>query len=316
MTDYINLRKIVTGDIIVKCQYKDDIRRIPISQVPTYDELCLMMFRVFKSKFSSVDDIGIKYKDDEGDMISLLDDVDITHAISISNLLKITLFDKKNEVKEPVGGNVQLSSLIEIRDRLNSIIDSLNKQEEKSSTKTNERKQEEQVVRKLTPSELAEFLPETASSERSVTTEVNTPGISSNIPYYPPPQPMPTSQMQAQSTKKTPVTHNAPSQPPPQQQQQQQQQKQQQQQPIPYSNNYPSPYSTYQRPPSQNNDTRVNQQRQSVSQPPTQQPYSQQPPLQSAPSTPHQLPSAQHPQYPPTSAYYVPPPPQYRPTHW
>jgi hypothetical protein len=57
MTDYANLRKIVTGDIIVKCnlrrvsavmfklimllkigRFGNDIRRIPINQVPTYDE--------------------------------------------------------------------------------------------------------------------------------------------------------------------------------------------------------------------------------------------------------------------------------------
>ncbi|KAI8639659.1 hypothetical protein BD408DRAFT_261326 [Parasitella parasitica] len=72
MTDYTNLRKIVTGDIIVKCRFGNDIRRIPINGVPTYDELCVMMYRVFKQDIKSSEDITLKYQDEEGDMISLL----------------------------------------------------------------------------------------------------------------------------------------------------------------------------------------------------------------------------------------------------
>lgn len=65
MTDYANLRKIVTGDVIVKCtveqrsnmiellvnaltigRFGNEIRRIPINGVPTYDEYVLDTIRM------------------------------------------------------------------------------------------------------------------------------------------------------------------------------------------------------------------------------------------------------------------------------
>jgi protein TFG len=43
----------------------DDIRRIPIhNEDITYDELVLMMQRVFRGKLSTSDDIALKYKDE------------------------------------------------------------------------------------------------------------------------------------------------------------------------------------------------------------------------------------------------------------
>ncbi|KAI8065466.1 PB1 domain-containing protein [Gongronella butleri] len=90
--DYSNVRKLVSGDVTVKCRHGNDIRRIVISQAPTFDELCLMMTRVFK--LAPTDDLTLKYTDSENDLISLLDDNDITHAISLSNLLKITVTTK------------------------------------------------------------------------------------------------------------------------------------------------------------------------------------------------------------------------------
>ncbi|ORZ18578.1 hypothetical protein BCR42DRAFT_229494 [Absidia repens] len=90
--DYSNMRKLVTGDIVLKCQYGKDIRRLTINQAPTYDELCLMVSRIFK--LPSSEDITLTYTDNENDYISLLDDNDINHAVSLSTLLKITVFDK------------------------------------------------------------------------------------------------------------------------------------------------------------------------------------------------------------------------------
>ncbi|KAI8338482.1 PB1 domain-containing protein [Chlamydoabsidia padenii] len=89
--DYSNMRKLVTGDIVIKCRYGKDIRRLTINQAPTYDELCLMMTRIFK--LPSSEDITLKYTDNENDLISLLDDNDITHAVSQSSLLKVTVID-------------------------------------------------------------------------------------------------------------------------------------------------------------------------------------------------------------------------------
>lgn len=55
----------LSGKLIIKVQLGDDIRRIPIhNEAITYDELVLMMQRVFKGKLLANDDITIKYKDE------------------------------------------------------------------------------------------------------------------------------------------------------------------------------------------------------------------------------------------------------------
>lgn len=55
----------LSGKLIIKVQLDDDIRRIPIhNEAITYDELVLMMQRVFRGKLTSNDDIIIKYKDE------------------------------------------------------------------------------------------------------------------------------------------------------------------------------------------------------------------------------------------------------------
>lgn len=54
-----------SGALIIKAQLGDDIRRIPIhNEDLTYDELLLMMQRVFRGKLNSSDDVIIKYKDE------------------------------------------------------------------------------------------------------------------------------------------------------------------------------------------------------------------------------------------------------------
>uniref|UniRef100_A0A3P8UZJ3 Trafficking from ER to golgi regulator n=1 Tax=Cynoglossus semilaevis TaxID=244447 RepID=A0A3P8UZJ3_CYNSE len=55
----------LSGKLIIKAQLGDDIRRIPIhNEDITYDELVLMMQRVFRGKFQSNDEVTIKYKDE------------------------------------------------------------------------------------------------------------------------------------------------------------------------------------------------------------------------------------------------------------
>lgn len=55
----------LSGKLIIKAQLGDDIRRIPIhNEELTYDELLLMMQRVFNGRLKSTDDVTIKYKDE------------------------------------------------------------------------------------------------------------------------------------------------------------------------------------------------------------------------------------------------------------
>ncbi len=55
----------LSGKLIIKVQLGEDIRRIPIhNEDITYDELVLMMQRVFRNDISSNDEVTIKYKDE------------------------------------------------------------------------------------------------------------------------------------------------------------------------------------------------------------------------------------------------------------
>jgi len=53
------------GRLVIKVSFGDDIRCIPIhNEDITYDELVLMMQRVFRGKVNTGDDVLIKYKDE------------------------------------------------------------------------------------------------------------------------------------------------------------------------------------------------------------------------------------------------------------
>ncbi|CAB1347318.1 unnamed protein product [Coregonus sp. 'balchen'] len=83
----------LSGKLIIKAQLGDDIRRIPIhNEDITYDELVLMMQRVFRGKLQSNDEVTIKYKDEDDDLITIFDSSDLSFAIQCSRILKLTLF--------------------------------------------------------------------------------------------------------------------------------------------------------------------------------------------------------------------------------
>ena len=55
----------LSGKLIIKAQLGNDIRRIPIhNEDLTYDDLLLMMQRVFRGQLTNSDDVTIKYKDE------------------------------------------------------------------------------------------------------------------------------------------------------------------------------------------------------------------------------------------------------------
>ena len=64
----------LTGKLIIKAKLGDDIRRIPIhNEDITYDELILMMQRLFKGNLDPKDEVILKYKDEDGDLITIND---------------------------------------------------------------------------------------------------------------------------------------------------------------------------------------------------------------------------------------------------
>lgn len=55
----------MAGKLVIKARLGDDVRIIPIhNEDITYDELILMMQRVYRATLASSDDLTIKYQDD------------------------------------------------------------------------------------------------------------------------------------------------------------------------------------------------------------------------------------------------------------
>lgn len=132
----------LSGKIIIKVQYLDDIRRIPIiGDEITYDELILMMQRLFK--LQPVDEIQLKYRDDDNDLISIIDDNDLSFAIQYSRVLKLMMYvNKVNETnaglaKVPANYKLICHELIEIRNRCNLLLEKLHLDPSKQSSNNN-----------------------------------------------------------------------------------------------------------------------------------------------------------------------------------
>ena len=118
----------LTGKLVIKATLGDDIRRIPIhNEDITYDELILMMQRVFRDQVSPSDDVALKYKDEDGDLVTLYDSADLATALQISRILKLTVF-VNGKIPGSNKGLISTDVKIElraIRDKINHILDSL-----------------------------------------------------------------------------------------------------------------------------------------------------------------------------------------------
>ncbi|KAL3313736.1 hypothetical protein Ciccas_007656 [Cichlidogyrus casuarinus] len=76
-----------SGNIVIKAQLGEEIRRIPMHNADiTYDELVIMMQRIFKEQLAGCDDLTIKCKDDDGDFITISDDSELSFSIQNSKL--------------------------------------------------------------------------------------------------------------------------------------------------------------------------------------------------------------------------------------
>ncbi|XP_059093195.1 protein TFG-like [Tigriopus californicus] len=120
----------LTGKLIIKATLGEDIRRIPIhNEELTYDELILMMQRVFRGQLSSTDDITLKYKDEDGDLITIFDSADVSFAVQYSRVLKLTLFVNglvpKSASRAFTITNDIKEELRNIRDRVVRVLDAL-----------------------------------------------------------------------------------------------------------------------------------------------------------------------------------------------
>lgn len=132
----------LSGKLIIKAQLGDDIRRIPIhNEDITYDELVLMMQRVFRGKLDANDEVLIKYRDEDGDLITIFDSSDLSFAIQCSRILKLTIFVngqpaplEADEVKH-IRKELQI-----IRNHVNQLLDQLEPRSVVSATKLEDEK--------------------------------------------------------------------------------------------------------------------------------------------------------------------------------
>lgn len=112
---------------MIKVCLGDDIRCIPIhNEDITYDELVLMMQRVFRGKVNTGDDVLIKYKDEDGDLVTIFDSSDLTYAIHCSKTLKLTLFVNRQPKQLTSEESRYLRHQLQgVRDRINQLLDNL-----------------------------------------------------------------------------------------------------------------------------------------------------------------------------------------------
>jgi len=118
----------MTGKLIIKASLGDDIRRIPIhNDELTYDELVLMMQRVFRGILDPEEDLLLKYKDEDGDLITIVDNSDLSFAIQYCRVLRLTIIVGVEDGQKKAGnaGAEVTKELREIRDRVNKLLDML-----------------------------------------------------------------------------------------------------------------------------------------------------------------------------------------------
>ncbi|XP_055341808.1 protein TFG-like [Paramacrobiotus metropolitanus] len=83
---------VESGRVVFKVRLGNDIRRIPLNNEDlTYNEFILMMQRIFRGKLSNSDEIVVKYKDEDGDLITIVDDPDLAFAMQTHKTLKLVL---------------------------------------------------------------------------------------------------------------------------------------------------------------------------------------------------------------------------------
>lgn len=135
----------LSGKLIIKACYGDDIRRIPIHNDDlTYDELVLMMQRVFKGSLDPEEDILLKYKDEDGDLITINDNSDLSFAIQYCRVLRLTILNGKENLKTPALSAKTIKNLRAIRDAVNKFLDESN--DENCIVKTTVETLEKEIV--------------------------------------------------------------------------------------------------------------------------------------------------------------------------
>lgn len=124
------------GQLIIKASYGEDIRRIPIHNDDlTYDELVLMMQRVYRGVIPADQELVLKYKDEDGDLVSLADTNDLSYAIQYSRVLRLTILQQGEALVKTNSLDMGIiRELRTIRDKVNKVLDMVTVETSKDST--------------------------------------------------------------------------------------------------------------------------------------------------------------------------------------
>jgi protein TFG len=220
----------LSGKLIIKAKLGDDIRKVPIfNEDITYDELLLMLQRVFKGRLRPTDDVTLKYKDEDGDLVTIAESSDLNLAKQLSRVLKITVFIHGREPLPTLDAHeVQdvRRELSQIRDKVNVILDSLDGRSAGGSGGAVRHSDSKRSLRALSPH------PETpvTKTEEILTATVKPPANPAAASMFDPLKASAASATHLFSQSDTTSQFLASPQPSPQQQAAQQQQQQAQQQ--------------------------------------------------------------------------------------
>ncbi|OAF70522.1 hypothetical protein A3Q56_01735 [Intoshia linei] len=135
-----NIAKMSTlGQIHVKFRYGNDFRKVVIhnEDIP-YDDIILMIKRIYKDEIPNINNIFVKYLDEDNDLITMTDSSQVSMAIikrdDKDKKMDLRIFDSKELAnKSFLNENVNEcgSSLMEsIHSQLNTIITILNSSKE------------------------------------------------------------------------------------------------------------------------------------------------------------------------------------------
>ncbi|XP_067951141.1 protein TFG-like [Watersipora subatra] len=116
------------GRIVIKVQLGNDVRKMLIhNDDVTYDELVLMMQRIYKGTIKQDDELTIKYRDEDGDLITIFDSTDVSFAIQTCNRqLKLVLYVNglERSFDDAEVGTIR-KGLRNVRDLVNTLLDQI-----------------------------------------------------------------------------------------------------------------------------------------------------------------------------------------------
>ncbi|XP_022705554.1 protein TFG-like isoform X1 [Varroa jacobsoni] len=111
----------LAGKLVIKAQLEGDIRRIAIhNEDITFDELILMMQRVFRGSLSTQDQITLKYKDEDGDLVTIVDNCDVSQAIQCSRVLRLRVLVQNEDANAITDLRAEL---LEVRNKVDQLIE-------------------------------------------------------------------------------------------------------------------------------------------------------------------------------------------------